>query len=424
MTSGEQYRKIGAQELTTLAFTSFRIGCSLALLAAQTVALADEQAPKSLREAVALERRDALPLTSFYDPPEPLKEAEPGTLIRKMNFAGYSVPVGVTAVRILYHSRTVAGRDIAVSGVVLIPKGLPPTNGWPILAWAHGTSGVARHCAPSLMKDLAYGDEGLMPMVTAGFAVVATDYAGLGTPTQHAYLNKIPQANDVIYSIGAARKAIPELGAKWVAIGHSQGGIAVWGIAEQEARLRDSGYLGGISVAGYMDFEGWAADKVVADPENAFFWAFEAFGIKSSYPTFDVNAMLTPAIMTKYEAATSRGCFYYASEAYKALGKVLPARAGWAKAPEVRRYLHDSQSADKAIRGPLLIVAGDEDHIVPIESVKKSVAHACELGLPIEFRHRPGLEHDPVMYDMTPYMLAWARDRMDGKPWVGNCPPL
>ena len=51
--------------------------------------------------------------------------------------------------------------------MVLIPAGSAPVGGWPVIAWAHGTSGMARICAPSLMKDIEYGDEGLMPMVAA-----------------------------------------------------------------------------------------------------------------------------------------------------------------------------------------------------------------------------------------------------------------
>ena len=59
------------------------------------------------------------------------------------------------------------------------------------------------------MKDVYYGDEGLMPMVAAGFAVVATDYHGLGTEGSHQYVNKTAQARDVVYSIPAARAAVP-----------------------------------------------------------------------------------------------------------------------------------------------------------------------------------------------------------------------
>src|SRR6202000_2521960 len=109
------------------------------------------------------------------------------------------------------------------------PSGPEPSGGWPVIAWAHGTSGVARQCAPSLMRDLYYGDEGLPEMLQGGFAVVAVDYHGLGTPGPHQYVSKIAQAHDVIYAIPAAHAAVPTLGRQWVVDGHSQGGLAAWG---------------------------------------------------------------------------------------------------------------------------------------------------------------------------------------------------
>ncbi len=68
-----------------------------------------------------------------------------------------------------------------------------------------------------------------MPMVSAGFAVVATDYHGLGTEGLHQYINKTAQAHDVVYSIPAAHAAVAHLNPQWVVDGHSQGGLAAWG---------------------------------------------------------------------------------------------------------------------------------------------------------------------------------------------------
>jgi hypothetical protein len=49
------------------------------------------------------------------------------------------------------------------------------------------------------------------------------------------------------------------------------------------------------------------------------------------------------------------------------------------------------------------------------------VTEACRLGLPIEFVHRPGLDHDPLMDKTIELQLRWTRDRLSGKPWKGNC---
>ena len=54
-------------------------------------------------------------------------------------------------VRILYSSTDgVDGKTpVVVSGEFFVPKGAPPAGGWPVLAWAHGTTGMADICAPS-----------------------------------------------------------------------------------------------------------------------------------------------------------------------------------------------------------------------------------------------------------------------------------
>jgi hypothetical protein len=384
-------------------------------------AMADEL-PKSRAEALALEVQDALPLTPFYNPPNPLGARAPGALIRAEAFDGYSLPPGAHAMRILYISRALNGAPVAASGVVLIPAGRTPPHGWPIIAWAHGTSGVARMCAPSLMKDVEYGSEGLMPMVAAGFAVVATDYAGLGTPGPHQYDNKIAQANDVVYSIPAARVAVPRLGRSWVAIGHSQGGVAVWGVAELEAKLKDPTYRGAISVAGDMSYESFEAhDAVTFDTVTNLYWPLTAFGVKASYPSLDVARMLTPVMLERYEDVTSKGCWYYAYAAAAEIGHQAAVRPGWNKIPELVRYNRDSRSTDKPIRGPLMVLAGDDDASVNFANIQAGVEEVCRNHLPVEFVHRPGLDHDPLMEKTIDLQLDWVRARLDGKPWSSNC---
>jgi dipeptidyl aminopeptidase/acylaminoacyl peptidase len=82
--------------------------------------------------------------------------------------------------RILYTSRDVRWHAgiVPVSGTLYTPKGTPPSGGWPVVAWAHGTLGVADSCAPSwtthIPRDAAYINQWLKQ----GFAVVATDYQG------------------------------------------------------------------------------------------------------------------------------------------------------------------------------------------------------------------------------------------------------
>ncbi len=396
---------------------------ALAVCAGARRAHGDEPAmPHSLAEAIRMERDDALPRTAFYETPS-LTASKPGDLLRQEPFADYKLPAGASAVRILYHSLSSEGADIATSGVVLIPAGAAPPGGWPVIAWAHGTTGVARMCAPSLQKDVAYGEEGLMPMVRAGFAVVATDYHGLGTQGPHEYVNKIAQARDVIYSIPAARAAVPALGRKWVVDGHSQGGVAAWSVAEMQARLRDPDYLGAVSVAGAGDLRAILAG--MDDPQGmAFYLTYMAYAIHTQSPSFKPQDMLEGAALERYQDATTKGCWDYAYASFLKAppGKVL--KEGWDKAPAAERFFKTDELGSAPIGGPMLVIAGEADQTVPIASLMGSVRRVCARHSEVTFRSYPGLDHDPTMEKSTPDQLAWIGERFEGKPAGGNCPPI
>ena len=86
--------------------------------------------------------------TPFYHATAQELAGPPGSLIRSepMMFA----PAGAQAYRVLYRSIGMQGEPIAVSGVIVVPPGPVPAGGRPIVAWAHPTTGVVPHCAPSL----------------------------------------------------------------------------------------------------------------------------------------------------------------------------------------------------------------------------------------------------------------------------------
>jgi pimeloyl-ACP methyl ester carboxylesterase len=163
--------------------------------------------------------------TPFYTASTQELSGRPGTLIRYEPMIG--APLGSSAYRILYRSTGLNGKSIAVSGVVVIPWGDSPANGRPIVAWAHPTSGVVPHCAPSLALVLFQTIQGLREMVEHGYVVVATDYPGLGTAEPHPYLVGVSEGRAVLDSVRAAR-LVPDAnaGRLFVVWGHSQGGQA------------------------------------------------------------------------------------------------------------------------------------------------------------------------------------------------------
>jgi len=376
--------------------------------------------PRSLAEAVRLEREDALPRTAFYETPS-LSASKPGDLLRHEPFVGYAIPRGAKAVRILYHSQAADGSDVATSGVVLLPAGKAPRGGWPVIAWAHGTSGVARMCAPSLMKDLAYGEEGLMPMVRAGFAVVASDYHGLGTMGPHQYVSKTAQAHDVIDAIAAARAAVPALGRAWVVVGHSQGGLAAWGVAELQAVLRDPNYRGAVSVAGAADLRQILISMGDSGSAAAFYLDYMAYAVHAQFPSFAPEEMLAGPALARYPEVTTRGCWDYAYASFLDLapGRVL--KPGWDELPAVEQFFERDALGVARIGGPMLVIAGEADRTVPIALLRATVKRACAGGIALTFRSYPGLDHDPTMERSTPDILDWVRDRFAGKPTPDQC---
>jgi pimeloyl-ACP methyl ester carboxylesterase len=394
----------------------------IASLSAPSLA-ADPALPSSVTEAVTMEAADALPRTAFYQSPS-LGGTQPGELLRKETFSGYAVPTGAKAVRILYHSLDAGGGDVATWGGVLIPAGTAPAGGWPVIAWSHGTSGVARQCAPSLQKDMEYGEEGLMPMVRAGFAVVATDYHGLGTEGPHQYVNKIAQARDVIYSVPAARAAVPSLGQRWVVVGHSQGGLSAWSVAEMQATIKDPNYLGAISVSGAADLKSILQMMGDAGSSAAYYLVYMAYAIHAGTPEFKPSDMLAGEALKRYPAVTTQGCWDYAYASFLDVkpGKVL--KAGWDQTEGAQRFFKASELGASPVAGPLLVLTGEADQTVPFPLVKATVKKACANGVALTFRSYPGLDHDPTMDKSTPDQLAWIRDRFAGKAVTSNCTTL
>lgn len=160
---------------------------------------------------------------SFYENPAEIPTAQ-GTLIRHDEIQADVKNAKVE--RILYSSQDKDGQPSVVSGMVFTPNRPPPSTGYPVIAWAHGTLGVTQKCAPSLAPQLVQKNiGGVQEYIDAGYMVVATDYQGLGTGTQHPYLIGKAAAQNVLDSV---RTVVNDnrwnADNRFVVSGHSQGG--------------------------------------------------------------------------------------------------------------------------------------------------------------------------------------------------------
>lgn len=226
-----------------------------------------------------------------------------------------------SAYRLTYRTTDAQGRSVLSTGAVFLPKGTPPAEGWPVVSWAHGTVGLADACAPSLHPRSARDAGYLATWMREGYAVVASDYAGLGTPGLMAYLDGRSTAANITDMVLAARSATAglqpheRLDDKWVVIGQSQGA----GAAVQAARYatEDGG--------GLLDYRGAVGTGTPAHIERIVEYvgptyppaplpgALNAYviyilaGFRSAHPELDIDSILT-ATGRKYLALAETEC--------------------------------------------------------------------------------------------------------------------
>jgi pimeloyl-ACP methyl ester carboxylesterase len=377
----------------------------------------------SLEAGREIDAGRALPLTPFYLQASRERAAKPGTLVRAEPANNFALPPGVTATRILYHTMTANGTDTLASGVVLVPYGQPPVGGWPLLAWSHGTSGVAMLCAPSLMKSLFYDWEGLYMYLTSGYAVVATDYAGLGTNGRHAYLDIASNATDVVNSVPAAHAAVPSLSRQWLVVGHSQGGLSSLGVAQLEATIQDPDFLGTVALAGASDLEDAVGSILKARlPVLNGLLAFWIYGVKTVYPQFEPRDVLTSKALAIYENSVAKGCSA-ASAAFTAVPTDEMLSPGWRENRYVMKFLARNQPGTQPTYGPILLLGGGDDILFTDAAGQRVFKRICAAGGQAQRKAYPGLGHDAVVYGSMKDQLGWIAQRFGGKTLPNDCAP-
>jgi hypothetical protein len=354
-----------------------------------------------------------LPLTKFYDTPHPLPPGKAGELIRSEPIDEYYLPFEVSTLRILYHSRNANGDDVPVSAVVLVPDSNPPASGWPVIAYAHAFRGAARQCAPSLMKNLGVGP--LLAMyANIGYAVIATDYSGLGADSGKPVLDMPSNALDVLYSVPAARAAVPRIGPKWIAVGPFQGGLAAVAVAESE--VHDPNYLGSVATSGLADAQlAYQHFAQGSSPSNRMLLVL-AFTVKALYPEFQVSDMLKDSALPAYQrvAQTCGG----EAEPEFTNGMLKPA---WENNRFVKEFFRRNTPGEKPAHGPLLVTSGEADPVIPAEMSGQTVARMCKQGDRILFLKYPDVDASGVMGASVADQISWIKARFAGHVAPSNC---
>ncbi|MBV9626257.1 MAG: hypothetical protein JOZ14_20000 [Acidobacteria bacterium] len=352
------------------------------------------------------------PLTRFYDTGDPLPRGQPGELIRSAKFTEYQLPLTVSAVRLIYHSRSADGDDVAASAVVLFPDGEAPAGGWPVIAWAHELNGVARHCAPSLSQTLSHGPF-LSMYVQLGYAIVATDYTGLGTRFRNAFADLSANALDVVYSVSAARQALPGLDRRWVAMGTGEGAMAAIAVAELEQPIQQPNYLGSITLSPLADFE----DLLDSPSALSYKWPLLfAYGIKTVFPQFQLNSLLSDKGLLLYPEIENTCSEPGALRESSAMGIVRP---NWKTANLVQKYLSRNHVGLKPASAPLLVLGSGVD--ASVAETAKVVRRLCKKGDRVQFHTYPESDPGRVIGDSVRDQITWIQARFRTSSAPTNC---
>ena len=106
-------------------------------------------------------------------------------------------------------------KETRATALLFTPKTVAPAKGWPIVVWAHGTTGVADICAPSKSSMDPDVKSMINELLSAGYVVVAPDYEGLGEPSgteAHPYLNLKSEAFSITDAVVATRDYLTKQG--------------------------------------------------------------------------------------------------------------------------------------------------------------------------------------------------------------------
>ncbi|PTL80263.1 S9 family peptidase [Vitiosangium sp. GDMCC 1.1324] len=254
-----------------------------------------------------------------YRPPASMLKGTHGDVIWYRDLDSNSL-AGLSSARsnelVVYLSESVHGKPIAVSGIIALPKKAPLDSGYPVISWAHGTVGSADRCAPS--RDVegeqahpynAFPHVLLNKFLDQGWAVVMTDYEGLGTEGPHPYLLGKSEARGILDIVRAARQLHPELSDQFAIVGHSQGGQAALFGAHyapewtRELTLRGVAALAPASAIGTL--VELACQKDEPDGGNAFVALFVTGAIAGD-PSIKLEEVLKPESLALYPHVEDR----------------------------------------------------------------------------------------------------------------------
>ncbi|KAF4548472.1 Hypothetical protein D9617_27g044380 [Elsinoe fawcettii] len=362
----------------------------------------------------------------FYATPANFSSARPGDVLKlevNTNVSTYDIPPGQALSRFMYASVDNLGTVVPATAALLwpfTPRSFRGSDTYPLVAWAHGTSGINRQCAVTNFRNLQYDFRSVFTLASTGYAVVIPDYVGLGSDQFFNYLAYKLHATDVVYSVAAAQSVFTELSKEWISFGHSEGGGVAWAIAERQAVDPIPGFLGTIATAPPPFPIGNTAPV-----GTSVFTAFLSFTISHLYG-LDLTSIFNPVPLAALQFVQSNGGCNDAG--YSAFGTFtaddIYSNTSWQLSDAAVSFARDYSVSGRPLGGPMLILQGSDDTVVTPEGSAAGFNATCSTqgnNVSIEYMSVIGQDHNPSMYASQRKWLQWIEDRFNGVPVAPGC---
>jgi len=352
---------------------------------------------------------------------------KPGLMLREEGIPDQpEIVAAATARRILYTSTDERWRSgiIPVSGTLYLPKRTAPQGGWPLVAWAHGTLGVSDRCAPSWSRHRPRDGAYINNWLEQGFAVVATDYQGLGGPGPHPYLNWEAEGRSVL---DAARAAL----------GHSNGQIAnaiiITGQSQGSGASLGATRLAP-SYAPDLNIKASIATGIVSRfPDAAKKLSSEQTLARSSPPQYTILMMIAGALgddaikpddlvteMGKPLLQAAReGCTAELGQIVRSNGLTM---ANSLKDPEIADRLSAvMEMSPVRMPVPVFLATGLADKLITPQRQYAAVAALCAAKSHVVWKTYAGVTHNGTVHAAYLDELAFVHAALAGSPIQSNC---
>jgi hypothetical protein len=366
------------------------------------------------------------------EPPARPKLAAPGTVVSAAPLKRQLWVPRTTrsAFALKYVTTNAFGHRALSTGTVFLPKGKMPRGGWPVISYAHGSVGIGDKCAPSRVGSAfpEFERPYLAHWMRQGYAIVATDYVGLGTPGLFAANHGRSEAHSVVDMVKAARHYVGEhrrrqrLARKWAVVGQSQGGAAAMFTARYATQFdgRRLDYRGavGTGVPAYVErvlsLIGPNFPPAPLPPTVTANGAYMFAGLRYAHPELGIDRILTPVGRRIFEQAESKCVIEFAKalegvNAADGFSRPVASLPGWEQT--LRRYMALPESG---FDRPLFIGHGRQDESAPYGNTAEYVSALEQNGEPVTFKAYDN-DHLGTMLESQRDSIPFVRGLFAGK---------